>query len=106
MNKTSARAHRPRQFWQQTVAQYRASGLSRRAFAQQHDIKPSTLSRWVRTLEGENLSMQPQLIEVVAASIEPAPTPNTARLLIGDAIVEFAHLPAPTYLAQLLREVS
>lgn len=57
------------------LAEWRASGLSRAAFARQQGVSPSSLYRWRRALE------RPAFVEVVAA--EPTGSAFVLRLPRG-----------------------
>ncbi len=54
------------------IAQYRASGLTRRDFAKRHGVAPATLARWLQRKPTEQESTK--FVRVVAATTPAAST--------------------------------
>ena len=107
MARKQRREYRSREFWEATVGEFSASGLSQRAFAQDKGVKTGTLANWVKKIrQPEQALIQPQFIEVVSSPVKQSSTPTATRLLIGDVAVEFSDLPPVRYVADLLREVT
>lgn len=66
---TQKRARHSREFWQQMVAEQSTSGLSQRAFCEQHDLALSTFQWWRRRLKSRGPSAEP--MKVKAATKAP-----------------------------------
>ena len=77
MSATSARER-----WEPLVRELEASGLSLRAYAQQRDVNPSTLSWWRSVLRREERvpSVPPAFAELTVA--EPDSEPAKGRLVV------------------------
>jgi hypothetical protein len=60
--------------WEALVQEWRASGLSRRAFAAWRRVHPQTLSWWAWRLGGGNrVAVRPAFVEVVVSEPPSAP---------------------------------
>ncbi len=105
------RRRRKREEWKRLDAEYRASGLSKREFAEARGLGTASLERWSRLLrrerEMESETERSGLIELVAD--EPRTSPEVidtdgVRLRVGAAVcLELPRWPAPDYVALIAR---
>src|SRR4051794_29489111 len=76
MSRGNPRDPRKERFWRRMIQQWRRSGLSARAFCQQHGLSEPNFYAWRRTLadrDAEAIAFVP--VEVLP---EPSPPANTA----------------------------
>ncbi|WP_425269230.1 IS66 family insertion sequence element accessory protein TnpA [Janthinobacterium svalbardensis] len=88
--------------WQERLAQWRASGLSQRAFALKHDIPFRQVGYWARRLSGGQMALAPALMPV---RVVPAPAPAaplSLRSEHGWTLTLPRDVPA-SWLAELMR---
>lgn len=89
--------------WKERVAQWRSSGLSQRAFAEQHGYAQKQLNYWARRL-GERV-LQPALLPVkIAAPVVEAAGVNLRSP--GGWIVTLPPSLPPSWVAALLRDLA
>jgi len=83
------------------VAKFRESGLTQVAFAKMHRINVTTLRSWLyKGTTSTPKSIETRFVEVQA----PANSGASALIRIGSQLeVEFAELPAASWLADLAR---
>jgi hypothetical protein len=62
--RTGVRRYRSRVEAEQLVAEFKASGLTRREFSGQRSIALNTLNRYIRRYSGEQSIAEPQLLQV------------------------------------------
>ena len=55
---------RGREYWSQQVAEWRCSGLSKRAYSERHGVPYSSLCRWAGKLSQPQLPRGEQLVEL------------------------------------------
>jgi transposase len=60
------------QFWRQTLADWRTSGLSVRAFCEARDLRPTTFDYWKRELQRRDQAASPK-------PVQPKSTPRSAK---------------------------
>lgn len=89
--------------WRDRVAQWRASGLSQRAFGMQHGYPQRQLSYWVRRLSARDAT--PALVPVeIKRAVSVAPALNL-RSPSGWTVLLPPDLPT-RWVAELLRELA
>jgi hypothetical protein len=89
--------------WKECVAQWRSSGLSQRAFAENQGYAQRQLNYWVRRLDAP--VVQPALLPVsIAAPVDAAPALSLRRPN-GWIVTLPAALPT-NWVAALLRELA
>jgi len=86
--------------WERRRAQYRNSGLSRRAFCEKHHLKRSTLDYWFCRLGRQQRECG--LVELNPASIAP-PTPSVVLSLGRDCRIEIRAGFDPQLLTEVAR---
>jgi hypothetical protein len=86
--------------WEHRRAQYRNSGLGRRAFCEKHHLKRSTLDYWFCRLERQE--RESGLVELNPASIAP-PTPSVVLSIGQDCRIEIHAGFNPQLLAEVAR---
>jgi hypothetical protein len=86
--------------WERRRAQYRNSGLSRRAFCQKYHLKRSTLDYWFCRLGRQEKECG--LVELNPASIAP-PTPSVTLSIGQDCRIEIRRGFDPQLLAEVAR---
>src|ERR1700688_4470285 len=85
MSKGQARDRRKERFWRQLLQRWQRSGLSIRAFCQQHDCSEPCFYAWRRTLEqrDRSVSTAPAPVTFVPLQIQPqAPAPEAGLELL------------------------
>jgi hypothetical protein len=87
------------QEWQERVAQWRASGLSQRAFALEHGFSQKQISYWARRLAGSPPS--PGFVPVRVTSAD-APGAISLRSKHGWTLTLPRDVPA-SWLAEMMR---
>ena len=93
--------HKERQ-WQRWIDQWRASGLSVRAFCARHRLPPPTVYAWRRRLQQRAAAPTPFLpVQVVAAPALPPASPLEVVLADG-AVLRVTPGFDPATLRQLL----
>ena len=111
----TARLRSPRQWKEEdalrVLAALRASGISVRAFAHQHDLGRKRIHWWKQRLakwrprEAKEEKLAPaRLVPVVPIGLEPPAAPLAIRL-VGGAVVEVADTSAvePEWVSRLMR---
>ena len=88
------------QLWEERVGQWKASGLSQRAFAMEHGYSLSQVGYWIRRLG--KLQTEPALLPVRVAAAPSLTTGITLRGELGWTLNLPADVPA-SWLADLLR---
>jgi hypothetical protein len=73
------------QFWRQTLADWRTSGLSVRAFCEARDLRPTTFDYWKRELHRRDQAASPAPSKPIPRSAKPKFVPVT---LISSPSVE------------------
>ena len=86
--------------WQERVVQWRASGLSQRAFAIKHGIPIRQVGYWVRRLRGAPTA--PALLPVRVVPAITAAAPLSLRSEHGWTLTLPGDIPA-SWLAELMR---
>ena len=86
--------------WQERLGQWRASGLSQRAFALKHDIPFRQVGYWARRLPA--LPMAPALLPVRVVSAVATAAPLSLRSEQGWTLTLPRDVPA-SWLAELMR---
>ena len=86
--------------WQERVAQWRASGLSQRAFALKHDIPFRQVGYWARRLPAGQMASALMPVRVVPESVPAAPL--SLRSEQGWTLTLPRDVPA-SWLAELMR---
>ncbi len=86
--------------WQERVVQWRASGLSQRAFAIKHGIPIRQVGYWVRRLRGAPTA--PALLPVRVVPAITAAAPLSLRSEQGWTLTLPGDIPA-SWLAELMR---
>ncbi len=97
-----SRKRRSHEEWQELVWVWRESGISRVAFAAEHDLAQTTFSHWVRRLPGRRPT---GFVQVVAAPLEePAPHSTVAMSLqLGNSMrLEWHALASAEYITELV----
>ena len=92
------------------IVAFHQSGQSRRVFAEEQNINPSTLALWLRNHEGKSegeksLSVvaRPKFVRVESQRHSDA----SVTLYLGPAVrMQMMDLPPPQYLAAVVRELS
>jgi len=69
-SRTGVRRYRSRVEAAQLAAEFRASGLTRREFSEQHSVALNTLNRYISRYPGEQFAAAPRLLRVEVS--EPA----------------------------------
>jgi len=87
--------------WQERVVQWRASGLSQRAFAIKHGIPIRQVGYWVRRLRG-GVPTAPALLPVRVVPTIAAAAPLSLRSEQGWTLTLPPDVPA-NWLAELMR---
>lgn len=82
----------------QVLAEYKESGLTRRAFCQQRNIPITTFDYWRRELGAK---AKPRLVKVKLAAAEPAT--NFTLTLVNGRRIESSWSFGETELARLIR---
>lgn len=100
---------RTREQWQELLVQQEASGLSAAAFCQQHDLCPKYFSLRRKQLmkndgEVETGFVRAQVKQETKREPSDVTTPLTIHCNAGQFV--FGVLPAPQWLAQLLRDLA
>jgi hypothetical protein len=65
------------QFWRQTLADWRSSGLSVRAFCEARDLRPTTFDYWKRELQRRDQAPSPAPAKPIPRSSKPKFLPVT-----------------------------
>lgn len=86
--------------WQERLAQWRASGLSQRAFALKHDIPFRQVGYWARRLP--TVQMAPALLPVRVVPAVATAAPLSLRSEQGWTLTLPRDVPA-SWLAELMR---
>lgn len=86
--------------WQERIVQWRASGLSQRAFALQHGIPIRQVGYWVRRLTG--VQVTPALLPVQVVPAIAIAAPLSLRSEQGWTLTLPRDVPA-SWLAELMR---
>lgn len=87
---------------QQFVREFRASGLTQRAFAKKHGINVNTLHHWLNRGVTQSEQKCPAFVEVRQAA--PTPSKGEIRLCIrGEVELALEELPPVEYLVELSR---
>jgi hypothetical protein len=78
-----ARDERKERQWRRWLSQWRASGLSVRAFCAQHGLADANFYRWRRVLE-RRAREQPAFVPVQIVGDTPPPQASALELLLPD----------------------
>ena len=80
---------RGREYWSQQVAEWRCSGLSKRAYCERHGVPYSSLCRWAGKLSQPQLPRGEQLVELgrIAGIDGGAKQRAAMELVVGDRYV-------------------
>ena len=80
---------RGREYWSQQVAQWRCSGLSKRAYCERHGVAYSSLCRWAGKLSPSQTPQGQRLVELgPIAGIDGVAEQRAAmELVVGDRYV-------------------
>jgi transposase-like protein len=89
MTKTEQQQHK-RDYWQQRVAEYRASGQSGAAWCAAQGIKPHLLYYWVQQFASptETSATSPQWQPVLVSDRQPAKASSNITVRVGAATIE------------------
>ena len=80
-SRTGIRRYRSRAEAEQLAAEFRASELTRREFAQRNFVALNTLNRYISRYSGEQPATAPQLLRVEVS--EPARTGSGIAVMLG-----------------------
>ena len=95
-----------RAWWRETVAAYRQSGLTAKAFAETAGVNPSTLWWWAKQLRRETNAVQLVRVQVVEPSPVLASQPRELFATVGPAELRFCSDVAPAYLGELVAAIA
>jgi hypothetical protein len=93
-----------RQDWFEVVEQYKHSGLTQRAFAEQHHLPMSTLQCWLKRARNPLRPVAAQMLPVRV--VDASPSPSFLELEVGSARLRFAVGTDTSYLALLIRALA
>lgn len=95
---------RGRAFWEDTIKEYKSSGMKQQAFVESRGLKLSTFQRWFRRSRRETGGVQ--FIEVQQTRDAAKPSAGVHIDVPGGVVVRFDVLPPPRYLVKLVAAVS
>ena len=93
-----------REYWSRQVAEWRGSGLSKKAYCEQHGVPYWSLCRWAGKLSPSQTPPGDQLVELgpIGGGVENAEQRAAIELVVGDRYVLRLW---PNLRAEQLREV-
>ncbi len=82
---------------------WKASGLTKSAYARAHELNIKTFGRWCRLAHMAS-SPKPKLLPVAVSSSEGSKSPGSIRLIYGSgALLELPSSTSPDWLGALLK---
>ncbi len=92
-----------RREWEQRIADYRASGLSRAKWCQQNSLKAHQLKYWLKRMEDPTVSSKPSTTWTSVVMVNPSSDDGSIQVKIGECSIEVKQGFNPSLLADVVK---
>ncbi|KJE27986.1 hypothetical protein LG52_3146 [Geobacillus kaustophilus] len=93
-----------RREWEQRIADYRASGLTRAKWCQQNGFKDHQLKYWIKRIEGSTVPSKPSTTWTSVVMVDPSSdNESSIQVKIGECSIEVKQGFNPSLFADVVK---